>query len=186
MNQKEEKYCYRYPHPAVTTDNVIFGYDGTSLSVLLVERGKEPYKGHWAFPGGFLDMDETAEEGAARELKEETGVGHVILEQLQTFSDVDRDPRERVITIAFYTLVWQKDYQVAGSDDAADARWFHLSELPPLAFDHKQILQVALKRLKQRILFNPADCRLFDQNFSVKDLQQLYASINLLKDSTAI
>ena len=89
-------YCYEYPHPAVTTDCVIFGFDGTKLKVLLIRRGIEPFKGRWAFPGGFLQPDETAETGALRELREETGIGHAYLEQLHTFTDPERDPRERV------------------------------------------------------------------------------------------
>ena len=141
---EDKRFCYRYPHPAVTTDNVIFGFDGEALNVLLIQRGMEPHKGRWAFPGGFLNMDETAEEGAARELKEETDVEDVYLEQLQAFSTVDRDPRERVITIAYYALVRQKDYHVIGADDAADARWFKLKELPPLAFDHEYLIEMAL------------------------------------------
>lgn len=98
---EEKKYCYKYPHPAVTTDCVIFGFDGKRLHILLIERGLEPYKGSWALPGGFLKMDETVEEGAARELYEETHVKDVYLEQFKVFSTVDRDPRERVITVAF-------------------------------------------------------------------------------------
>lgn len=97
-------YSYKYPHPAVTTDCVIFGYDGTKLKVLLIERGNEPYKGRWAFPGGFLNMDESAEQGARRELMEETGMTAEYIEQFHAFTDPDRDPRERVITIAYYAL----------------------------------------------------------------------------------
>lgn len=101
----EGQYCYQYPRPAVTTDCVIFGFDGEVLKVLLVERGGEPYKGCWAFPGGFLNMDETTDECAVRELEEETGLKDVFVEQLQAFSDVDRDPRGRTITVAYYALV---------------------------------------------------------------------------------
>ena len=120
------QYCYKYPHPAVTTDCVIFGFNGERLQVLLIERGIEPYKGRWAFPGGFLKMDETAEEGALRELKEETGLENAYIQQLHTFSDPNRDPRERVITIAYYALV--RIQEVKGGDDAAAARWFPLDE----------------------------------------------------------
>lgn len=176
MNE-DKKYCYRYPHPAVTTDNVVFGFDGEELNVLLIQRGMEPDKGRWAFPGGFLNMDETAEEGAARELKEETGVENVYLEQLQAFSTVDRDPRERVITIAYYTLVRQNDYHAIGADDAVDARWFKLKELPPLAFDHECILKVAVKRLKERIHFELKGFRLLDEKFTINELQHLYELI---------
>lgn len=97
---EEYKFSYKYPHPAVTVDCVIFGFDGTSIKVLLIQRGVEPYKGAWAFPGGFLRMDESAEEAAKRELMEETGLKDIPLEQFYTFTNVDRDPRERVITIA--------------------------------------------------------------------------------------
>jgi len=175
--KEEKKFCYKYPHPAVTTDNVIFGFDGESLNVLLIKRGMEPDKGRWAFPGGFLNMDETAEEGAARELKEETEVEDVYIEQLQAFSTVDRDPRERVITITYYVLVRQNDYHVIGGDDAADARWFKLEELPPLAFDHDSILKVAVRRLKERIHFEPIGFRLLDEKFTINELQHLYELI---------
>lgn len=171
----EKGFTYKYPHPAVTTDCVIFGFDGTKLQVLLVERGIEPYKGHWAFPGGFLKMDETAEEGARRELQEETGLSTAYIEQLQAFSDVNRDPRERVITIAFYALV--NISEVRGGDDAADARWFSLDAIPPLAFDHDHILRVALSRLKERIHFEPIGFELLPDVFTMPQLQALYEAI---------
>ena len=125
MEIKKGTYTYEYPRPSVTTDCVIFGYDvKDGLSVLLIERGIEPYKGHWAFPGGFMRMDETTETGALRELKEETefDVKKGFLEQLGCFSDVNRDPRGRVITIAYYALV-QKG-SVKGGDDAKNAQWY--------------------------------------------------------------
>ena len=115
----EFPYQYKYEHMAVTTDCVIFTYEDWKLKVLLVRRGGEPYKGQWAFPGGFLKMDETAREGALRELREETGVEPSAIGQLGVFSDVDRDPRERVITIAWYALV--KPSEVVGGDDADEA-----------------------------------------------------------------
>ena len=148
------QYTYDYPRPAVTTDCVLFSRDERNeLSVLLIERGGEPYKGCWAFPGGFLEMDETVEEGASRELQEETGLiissGNGLLKQLGCYSKVDRDPRGRVITIAFYAVIPKA--AVKGSDDARDARWFPVSALPPLAFDHDQILRDALRRLEADI-----------------------------------
>ena len=148
------QYTYDYPRPAVTTDCVLFSRDERNeLSVLLIERGGEPYKGCWAFPGGFLELDETVEEGASRELQEETGLiissGNGLLKQLGCYSKVDRDPRGRVITIAFYALVLKA--AVKGNDDARDARWFPVSALPPLAFDHDQILRDALQRLEADI-----------------------------------
>ena len=122
-------FKYDYPHPAVTTDCVIFGYDTREgLSVLLIERGIEPFRGCWAFPGGFMRIDEDADTGALRELKEETGFEPLYIEQFGAFTDVDRDPRERVITIAYLALV--KKGPVAGGDDASKARWFPLNAVP--------------------------------------------------------
>ena len=172
---EENKYCYRYPHPAVTTDCVIFGFDGERLQVLLIERGIEPYKGRWAFPGGFLKMDETAEEGARRELKEETGLDSAYMEQFHTFSTPERDPRERVITIAYYALV--KIQEVKGGDDAASARWFPLDEIPSLAFDHDYILRMATQRLREQIHFQPIRFELLPEKFTLKELQLLYEAI---------
>ena len=172
---EENMYCYRYPHPAVTTDCVIFGFDGERLQVLLVERGIEPYKGRWAFPGGFLKMDETAEEGALRELREETGLDRAYIQQFHTFSDPHRDPRERVITIAYYALV--KIQEVHGGDDAASARWFPLSEIPSLAFDHDYILRMATQRLREEIHFQPVGFELLPEKFTLKELQALYEAI---------
>lgn len=171
----ENKYCYRYPHPAVTTDCVIFGFDGERLQVLLIERGIEPYKGKWAFPGGFLKMDETAEEGARRELKEETGLDGAYMEQFHTFSAPERDPRERVITIAYYALV--KIQEVKGGDDAASARWFPLDDIPSLAFDHDYILRMATQRLREQIHFQPIGFELLPERFTLKELQLLYEAI---------
>ncbi len=169
------KYHYKYPHPSVTTDCVIFGFDGIKLNVLLVQRGIEPYKGRWAFPGGFLKMDERAEEGALRELREETGLQGAYLQQFHSFSAPDRDPRERVITIAYYALV--KLQEVKGADDAADARWFALDEVPPLAFDHDLILRTALKALRRQIYFEPIGFELLPEKFTIKELQKLYEAI---------
>lgn len=147
-------YCYKYPHPAVTSDCVVFGWDGKGLKVLLIQRGNEPFKGKWAFPGGFMDVGETAEECARRELEEETGLADVPLEQFHAFSEVDRDPRERVVSIAFCAFV--EISEVIGGDDAAAARWFPLDGLPLLAFDHDRILKVALEHLKGRMPANAA------------------------------
>ena len=172
---EENKYCYKYPHPAVTTDCVIFGFNGERLQVLLIERGIEPFKGRWAFPGGFLKMDETAEEGALRELKEETGLENAYIQQLHTFSNPNRDPRERVITIAYYALV--KIQEVKGGDDAASAHWFPLDEIPPLAFDHDYILRMATQRLREQIHFQPIGFELLPEKFTIRELQSLYEAI---------
>lgn len=173
---EEKKYTYDYPHPAVTTDCVIFGYDSKDgLSVLLVQRGGEPYKGCWAFPGGFMRIDEDAETGARRELKEETSLDTAYIEQFGCFTDVDRDPRERVITIAFLALV--RKTEVKGGDDAADARWFPISSVPALAFDHDRILRVALRRLKENMHFKPVGFELLPEVFTMPQLQNLYEAI---------
>lgn len=144
---EHKTYTYRYPHPAVTTDCVVFGFDGQQYQVLLIERGGEPYKGCWAFPGGFMNIDETAEAGAARELKEETGLELDGLKQFGCFTAVDRDPRERVITIAFYAVT--QKVEVKGGDDAARAQWFPLDQIPPLAFDHDLILAKAVEQWRK-------------------------------------
>ncbi|WP_315552953.1 NUDIX hydrolase [Alloprevotella tannerae] len=171
-------YTYEYPHPAVTTDCVIFGFDGKDLHILLIERGIEPYKGLWALPGGFLKLDETAEDGARRELMEETSIQNVYLEQFHTFTTVDRDPRERVLTIAYYALIHKSDYQVIAGDDAAKAAWFAINELPPLAFDHKDIFMMARERLKERLAITPIAFKLLDEKFKMSELQRLYEIIN--------
>ena len=172
---EEKKYCYKYPHPAVTTDCVIFGFDGSELQVLLIERGIEPFKGKWAFPGGFLNMDETAGEGAMRELKEETGLENAYIEQFNTYSEPGRDPRERVITIAHYALV--RIQEVKGGDDAAKAQWFPIDEVPQLAFDHDKILRDAMRKLRERIHFEPIGFELLPEKLTMRELQILYESI---------
>ncbi len=146
----ELKYSYKYPHPSVTTDCVICGIDSDNrLKVLLIERLNEPFKGCWAFPGGFLEMDEDADHGALRELREETGLEVNYLKQFHTFTSPDRDPRERVISIAYYGVVPVQE--VAGSDDAARAQWFDIDDVPPLAFDHESMLTMAMEALRQEL-----------------------------------
>lgn len=172
---EDNKFCYKYPHPAVTTDCVIFGFDGEKLNVLLVKRGGEPYLGWWAFPGGFVKIDESAEEGALRELKEETQLSTSYMEQLHTYSAPDRDSRERVITIAYLALV--KISEVKGGDDAAEAQWFPIDEVPHLAFDHDVILRDALARLRERIHFHPIGYELLPEKFTLKQLQSLYEAV---------
>ena len=152
LNAETHKWESDYWHPAVTVDAVVFGYDEEEggLSVLLIERGEEPFKGSWALPGGFITQkDESAEAAVYRELHEETNVEGIYLKEFKTFSKVDRDPRpdERVITIAFLALVVKDNYQIKGGDDARNAQWFSLGRLPELAFDHQEIIEVAFERL---------------------------------------
>ena len=138
-------YCYKYPHPAVTADCIVFNKTEDQLNVLLIRRANEPFKGCWAFPGGFIEPDESAEEAAVRELMEETGLEISGFRQLKAYSSPKRDPRERIITIAF--IAYAEHMQVKGGDDAAEARWFNVESLPPLAFDHQKILEDALNSL---------------------------------------
>ena len=135
-------YTYNYPHPAVTADCLVFAHTDEGMKLLLIQRKNEPCKGKWAFPGGFMDIDETTIDAARRELKEETGLMVGELHRVGFFDAVDRDPRERIITVAYYTIL-DKPAEVSGLDDAAQAKWFSLTELPDLAFDHKEILQEA-------------------------------------------
>ncbi|MDD7317376.1 MAG: NUDIX hydrolase [Prevotella sp.] len=141
-------YAYKYPHPAVTADCIVFARENGKTRVLLIKRRNEPCKDMWALPGGFMNIDESAEEAAARELKEETGIdaGRVI--QVGAYSKVDRDPRERVITIAFYTII-DKIRKAVGQDDAKQAEWFAIDNLPELAFDHSEILSDAIGMLNR-------------------------------------
>lgn len=165
-------YAYKYPHPAVTTDCVVFGYDGVRLNVLLVERGNDPFKGCWAFPGGFLEIDEDAPEGAMRELKEETGIEISHLEQLGAFTAPGRDPRERVISIAFFSLVRIDETAAVAGDDAASVRWWRIDKLPELAFDHKAIFDKALERLSHFIKLRTGDFVASD--FSYEEMDAIY------------
>ena len=175
MRKEKGEYTYPFPRPSVTTDCVIFGYDGKDLKLLLVERGIPPFKGMWALPGGYLQMDEDAIDGAKRELFEETGLRDAYIEQFRTFSAVDRDPRGRVITIAHLALV--RISEVKGGDDAAKARWFPLKDVPQLAFDHDMILREAMKALRQKIHFEPVGFELLPAVFTMPQLQHLYESI---------
>lgn len=143
------EYSYKYPRPAVTADCVVMTREAVP-QVLLIERGAEPFKGDWAFPGGFLNMDETTEQCAIRELEEETRLKVFDIHQIGAYSKVDRDPRGRTITVAYLALV-DAPIAVTGQDDAAKARWFPIDALPPLAFDHDDIMNDA-KALYKRML----------------------------------
>ncbi|NLE89057.1 MAG: NUDIX hydrolase [Myxococcales bacterium] len=168
-------YTYEYPRPALTVDCVVFGAADDGLKLLLIERAVEPFKGRYALPGGFVDMDETTEEAARRELEEETGLKASFLEQLYTFSRVDRDPRERVVSVAYFALV--RPSAVVGGDDAASAQWVDADELPPLAFDHDEIVRVALERLRAKIRYQPIGFELLPPKFTLGQLQRLYEDI---------
>lgn len=168
-------HIYEYPRPALTVDCVVFGVEDDQLKVLLIERALEPFVGQWALPGGFVRMMETTDEAARRELAEETGLTNVFLEQLYTFSRVDRDPRERIVSVAHYALV--RSSAVQGGSDASEARWFDVADLPPLAFDHQDIVEVALERLRSKVRYQPIGFELLPGKFTLGQLQRLYECI---------
>lgn len=171
-------YTYDYPRPAVTVDCVIFGYQPADvLRVLLIQRAGAPYQGDWALPGGFVEMGEALEQAALRELEEETGIQDVFIEQLYTFGHPDRDPRGRVISVVYYALVNLLDHPVRAASDAKKAEWFAIKHLPNLAFDHSQILDVALDRLRAKLRYQPLGFELLPEQFTLGQLQQLYESI---------
>ena len=171
-------YTYEYPRPSVTVDIVVFGYDGgRQLKLLLIERGGEPYKGQWALPGGFVDMDEDLETAALRELEEETGVRDLFVEQLYTFGTPGRDPRGRVISVAYYSLVNLQDHPAVAASDATQAVWHPLNDLPELAFDHADIIRMANQRLIGKVRYQPIGFELLPEEFTLGQLQQLYETV---------
>lgn len=170
-------YQYEYPHPAVTTDIVIFTVRDKQLKLLQIMRGGEPYKGKWALPGGFVQLDEDLETGARRELAEETGISGVYLEQLYTYGAVDRDPRERVITVAYSALIPSEKIQLRASTDAEAVGWFSMDELPELAFDHKKIVDMAHQRLVAKLDYSTIAFQFMPDEFTLSELQDVYEII---------
>jgi 8-oxo-dGTP diphosphatase len=156
---------------------VVFGLDEEDLKVLLIQRDLDPFKGRWALPGGFVRMDESLEEAARRELQEETGLERVYLEQLCSFGDVDRDPRDRVVSVAYYALVKLGDHRVRAATDAREAAWFAVWDTPSLAFDHNRILQAALTRLKGNVRYQPIGFELLPPKFTLSQLQRVYEKV---------
>ncbi|AFY64994.1 NUDIX hydrolase [Geitlerinema sp. PCC 7407] len=171
-------YTYEYPRPALTVDCVIFGLDDqTTLKVMLIRRSLPPFQGQWALPGGFVHLQESLDEAAQRELQEETGMTDVFLEQLYTFGAPGRDPRDRVVSVAYYALVNLAEHPVQAATDASDAAWFPMDALPPLAFDHAEIVQRAIARLKGKVRYEPIGFELLPQKFTLSQLQKLYETI---------
>lgn len=165
-----------YPKPALTTDIVIFTIINEKLNVLLMKRGIEPSKGKWALPGGFIRIDESIEDAAKRELFEETGVKDVYLEQLYTFGDVDRDSRGRVITVAHFALInlEKQGQELRATSDSIDAKWFPISDVPTLAFDHKYILDYAIKRLRWKFEYTTVGFSLLREKFTFSQILKIY------------
>ena len=167
-------YCYHYPHPAVTTDVVLFTIQDERLEVLLIRRGSEPFKGRWALPGGFVDIDEDLLACAKRELEEETGVTGIYLEQLYTFGTPDRDPRERVISVTYYALVPRERLTIRAASDAKAVAWFPFHQLPGLAFDHDQIVAMAHERLAAKLEYSTIALQFMPEKFTLTQLQSVY------------
>jgi 8-oxo-dGTP diphosphatase len=170
--KKEDKK--EYAKPAVTVDIVIFTIHEKELKVLLVKRDLEPFKNSWAIPGGFVRMQESLEDAAKRELLEETGVRDVYLEQLYTFGDLNRDPRDRVITIAYMALANSDKIKLQAATDVSQANWFNVEKVPKLAFDHDKILGYALKRLRWKFEYTTIAFSLLPQKFTISQVQALY------------
>jgi 8-oxo-dGTP diphosphatase len=161
----------------VAVDIVVFTIKNDSLKVLLVKRKYPPFKGQWAIPGGFVKTAESLEDAAKRELYEETGVKELYLEQLYSFGEPKRDPRRRVISVTYYALVNSENIKITASSDASSVEWFSVSKLPPLAFDHGEILNYAIKRLKWKFEYTTVAFSLLPKKFRLSELQQLYETV---------
>jgi 8-oxo-dGTP diphosphatase len=177
MSEAERYDVTKYERPSVTVDVVIFGVMEGELKVLLIQRKNWPFEGTWAIPGGFVDMDEPLEDAAARELYEETEIEGVYLEQFYTFGQPDRDPRTRVITVAYLALVDAGRLQPRAADDAADVGWFSVHNLPPLAFDHADILKRALQRLRHKLASTALGSLFMPEEFTLSELRQAYERV---------
>lgn len=167
-------YKYEYPHPAVTVDVVVFTIENDDLKVLLIQRDQDPFEGQWALPGGFIEIDEHLSDAAKRELKEETGVSASFLEQFYTFGHPDRDPRERIITVAYYALIPCDQLSLAAGDDARDAKLFAINELPELAFDHENILSIAKQRVTEKLNDAFFAFQMLPKAFTMYELRRVY------------
>jgi 8-oxo-dGTP diphosphatase len=167
-----------YDRPSVTVDVALFAFRNDALQVLLIRRKRWPYQDYWAIPGGFIQMGESLEQSALRELREETGVDDVYLEQLYTFGDPERDPRTRVISVAYFALLGaDQARQVQAGDDAAEARWWSMADLPPLAFDHDRILRYAHQRLRWKLEYTALGFLLLPETFTLGELQAVYEAV---------
>lgn len=174
-------YTYAYPKADNTVDMVVFGLDPTDkgLRLLLIQRKAQPFADHWALPGGFVDIhtDPSLDHAALRELREEAGITPKYIEQLATFGDLGRDPRGRVISTAYLTLVRPQDVTLSAGDDASDAQWFPVNKLPPLAFDHGKIVKTGIQRLRSKVRWQPVGIELLPEEFTLSDLQRVYEAI---------
>ncbi len=161
----------------LSVDAVVFGYESGTISVLLIKRKYEPFKDNWAIPGGFVLEDESLEEAVERELKEETGIQINYLEQLYTFGNPKRDPRSRVVSVAYFGLIKPSAFKIFASTDASAVQWFKIDKLPPLSFDHDEILKLSIARLQGKITYEPIGFELLDTKFPFSDLEKLYTTL---------
>lgn len=162
----------------VSVDAVVFGYDQEQgISVLLIKRRNEPFQKMWALPGGLVLNGESLDDAVNRELKEEAGIDVNYLEQLYTFGAPERDPRNHAISISYFGLVRPQDFQLVAQTDAEDVQWFNIKKLPKLAFDHKKIIDVAIKRLRGKITYEPVGFELLEKEFPFSDLEKLYQTL---------
>lgn len=161
----------------LSVDAVVFGYESGTISVLLIKRKFDPYKGKWAIPGGFVLTDESLEEAVERELIEETGIRINYLEQLYTFGNPERDPRSRVVSVAYFGLIKPSAFKIFAATDADEVQWFKIDNVPKLSFDHKEILKLAITRLKGKITYEPIGFELLDTKFPFSDLEKLYTTL---------
>lgn len=182
MCTSSKNHCYKYPRAALAVDCIVFGLDeNQSLKLLLIRRRKKPFKGSWALPGGFvqLDKDESLEAAARRELQEETGIDSegVFFEQLYSFGSETRDPREWTTSVVYYALINLKEYKLEAASDASKAQWFVIDDLPALAFDHEKIVDMGIKRIRGKVRYRPIGFKLLPLKFTLGQLQQLYETI---------
>ena len=166
-----------YESPSVTTDIVLLSIIDNELGVLLIKRKYPPFRDHWALPGGFVDIDEDIESCALRELKEEAGITNCYLEQLYTFGSVNRDPRKRIISVAYYALIDYKKVKAVAGSDAEKVQWFKMSELPKLAFDHGEVIDKAIERIRNKIYYTNVGFELVPDSFTIPELRRAFESV---------
>ncbi len=171
------KFSYRHPHPSVAVDIAVFSLKELTLHTLLIERGREPYRGAWALPGGFVRIEESLEDAARRELREETGLDCAVLDQIAAFGAPDRDPRERVISIAYLAVVRMDSVTLTAGTDAARAHWWPSESLPSLAFDHSEILSRARTRLREEVALTPLAAMFLPAEFTLSELQASHEAL---------
>lgn len=166
-----------YSNPSLATDLIVFGYQGDELSVLLLNRKQEPFKDQWTLPGAFLQIEETFKDTCERVLQTKLGLSNIWLEQLYSFDAIDRDPRGRVISVAYFALVNPQRFELVAGTMANDVKWFNVKKLPKLGFDHKKIFRSAHERLRAKILYHPVGFELLNERFTLPELHTLYETV---------